>query len=100
MFSSHFPSADEGELFSPSAFGLEAIKPEEIYGGGSLEESAQIMKNILANKGTMAQTNVVLANAAMALGVARNIPIKQAFAQAKESLESGKALKALQLLAD
>ncbi|KPM48699.1 anthranilate phosphoribosyltransferase [Jiulongibacter sediminis] len=100
MFSSHFPSADEGELFSPSAFGLEAIKPEEIYGGGSLEESAQIMKNILANKGTMAQTNVVLANAAMALGVARNIPIKKAFAQAKESLESGKALKALQLLAD
>lgn len=100
MFSSHFPSADEGELFSPSAFGLEPIKAEEIHGGGSLEESAQIMKDILSNKGTAAQTNVVLANAAMALGVARNIPVKEALSQARESLQSGKALKALKFLAD
>ncbi|MGR3811020.1 anthranilate phosphoribosyltransferase [Jiulongibacter sp. NS-SX5] len=100
MFSSHFPSADEGELFSPSAFGFDTIKQEDIYGGASLEESAKIMKNVLSGKGTAAQTNVVLANAAMALGVARNITIQEALSQAKESIESGKALKALELLAE
>ena len=100
MFSSHFPSADEGELFSPSAFGFELISPEEIFGGNSLEESAQIMKDVLSNKGSVAQTNVVLANAAMALGVARNIPVTEALGQARESLESCRALRALQLLAD
>lgn len=100
LFSSHFPSADEGEVFSPSAFGFDLIKPEELHGGASLEESAQIMKNILANKGTLAQTNACLANAALALGVAKNITIQEGLAQAKESLKSGKAEQCLQLLID
>lgn len=100
MFSSHFPSADEGELFSPSAFGLKPIKAEEIHGGGSLEESAQIMIDVLSNKGTAAQTSVVLANAAIALGVARNITIEEGMAQARESLQSGKALNALKKMVE
>ncbi len=100
MFSSHFPSADEGELFSPSAFGFESINQEEIHGGGTLEESARIMIDVLSNKGTTAQTNVVLANAALALGVARNIPIEEGLAQARESLESGKALQSLKKMVE
>ncbi|MCR9064418.1 MAG: anthranilate phosphoribosyltransferase [Cytophagales bacterium] len=100
MFSSHFPSADEGEIFSPSVFGFDQITPEEIYGGNSLEESAQIMLNVLENKSSTAQKNVVLANAAMALGVAKNITIQQALDEARESLESGKALHALKKLVE
>ncbi|UBM57365.1 anthranilate phosphoribosyltransferase [Marinilongibacter aquaticus] len=100
MFSSHFPSADEGELFSPSAFGFEPIRSEEIHGGETLEDSAKIMWDVLNNKGTKSQTNVVLANAALALGVARNISIETALGQARESLESGKALASLKELID
>ncbi len=100
MFSSHFPSADEGEIFSPSAFGFENVSPEELHCGESTEDSAKILIDILENNGTKAQTNVVLANTAMALGVARNITIAQALEQARESLESGKARLALKKLVE
>ncbi len=100
MFSSHFPSADEGEIFSPSAFGLNTFEATELYGGGSLKESAQMLVNILENKGTEAQTSVVLANAAIGLGVAKNITLEQGLARAKESLESGKAREVLRQLVD
>ncbi len=98
MFSSHFPSADEGEVFSPSAFGFEKVSAAELYGGDTAEQAAEILVNILSNKGTVAQTNVVLANAAMALGVAQNISISNALGLAKESLYSGKALEVLKKL--
>lgn len=98
LFSSQYASADEGELFSPSALGLEVFKAEDLSGGNTLEDSAKILINILENKGTKAQTSVVLANAAMALGVARNISIEEAISQAKESLQSGRALMVLKEL--
>lgn len=98
LFSSQYVSADVGELFSPSALGLETFDPKELSGGNSLEESAKILINVLENTGTKAQTSVVLANAAMALGVARNISIEEAMSQARESLESGKALNVLKEL--
>jgi anthranilate phosphoribosyltransferase len=100
MFSSHFPSADEGEIFSPSAFGLKTFKQEELYGGGSLEKSAEILLDILENRGTEAQSSVVLANAAIAIGVAQNITLEQGLAKAKDSLESGKAREVLRKLVD
>jgi anthranilate phosphoribosyltransferase len=99
MFSSHFPTADEGELFSPSAFDLKTFKQEDLHGGVSLEESAQILINILENKGTEAQTSVVLANAALGLCVAKNLTIEQGMAEARVSLESGKAREVLRKLA-
>jgi anthranilate phosphoribosyltransferase len=98
LFSSQYVSADEGELFSPSALGLATFDSKELSGGDTLEESAKILINVLENKGTRAQTSVVLANAAMALGVARNISIEEAMSQARESLESGKALNVLKEL--
>jgi anthranilate phosphoribosyltransferase len=95
LFSSQYASADEGELFSPSALGLRTFKSQQLSGGDSIEESAKILTRILKNEGTTAQKSVVLANATMALGVARNISIEEAMSQARESLESGKALKVL-----
>ncbi|MFT5884851.1 MAG: anthranilate phosphoribosyltransferase [Arcticibacterium sp.] len=100
LFSSHFPSADEGEIFSPSAFGLKTFEAKDLYGGGGLEESARMLVDILENKGTEAQTSVVLANAAIGLGVAKNMTIEQGLALAKASLESGKAREVLRRLAD
>ena len=71
---------------------------EEIKGGETIEESAQIFMNIISGKGTEAQQNVVCANAALAIATVDNSSIIDAFAKAKESLQSGKALEKLQKL--
>jgi anthranilate phosphoribosyltransferase len=86
------------DILSPSNFNFARINAEELSGGNTLEESGKIMVNILKNQGTKAQTDTVIINAAIALSVARDIKIEEGIAQAKESLESGKALRSLELL--
>ncbi len=83
------------ETISPKQMGLSAHKPEDLYGGHSLEASARIMTSILENKATKAQKEVVIANAATALyAIDDKLSITDAVAKAQESLESGRALNA------
>ncbi|OYU65070.1 MAG: anthranilate phosphoribosyltransferase [Cytophagaceae bacterium BCCC1] len=93
-----FANGQSDDLLSPSNFNFERINPQELSGGETLEESGKIMINILKNQGTKAQTDTVIINAAIALRVARDIKIEEGIAQAKESLESGKAFQSLELL--
>ena len=85
-------------VLEPNDFGFANINAQQLSGGNTLEESAKIMTDILKNEGTKAQTDTVIINAAVALSVARDINIEEGIAQAKESLESGKALRSLELL--
>ncbi|PKD18271.1 anthranilate phosphoribosyltransferase [Salegentibacter salinarum] len=85
-------------MLSPEDFGVETLKQEEIAGGGSIESSAEIFVNILKGKGTKAQNNVVCANAGMAIATAKQISVKEGFEAAKESINSRKALNALEKL--
>ena len=81
------------ETFSPEQLGFTRCKQEDLHGGSTVEESAKILINILENKGTKAQTEAVIANAATALYCADNtLSLPDAILKAKESLESGKAL--------
>lgn len=81
------------ETFSPEQLGFTKCKQEDLHGGNNVEESAKILVSILENKGTKAQTEVVLANAATALYCTdENLSLSDAVLKAKESLESGKAL--------
>jgi anthranilate phosphoribosyltransferase len=81
------------ETFSPEQLGFTKCKQEDLHGGNNVEESAKILVSILENKGTKAQTEVVLANAATALYCAdENLSLSDAVLKAKESLKSGKAL--------
>ncbi|MCU0468559.1 MAG: anthranilate phosphoribosyltransferase [Arcicella sp.] len=81
------------ERFSPEQLGLTKCKQEDLHGGNNVEESAKILVSILENKGTKAQTEVVIANAAMALYCADELlSVSDAVFKARESLESGKAL--------
>jgi anthranilate phosphoribosyltransferase len=91
-------SNNSERMLSPEDFGVETLKQEEIAGGGSIESSAKIFVNILKRKGTKAQNNVVCANAGMAIATAQQISAKEGFEAAKESINSGKALKALEKL--
>ena len=87
-------------ILQPKDFGIESVDASEITGGDGIEESARIFINILQGKGTEAQKNVVCANAGIAIATAKGLEPKAGFEKAKESLLSGKALRAFKKLQD
>ena len=87
-------------IVSPKSLGFDLQQHSDIYGGGTIEESATILINVLKNEATEAQTNVILANAGFALSIAKDISIEEGIAQAKESLLSGKAYLCLKKLTE
>jgi anthranilate phosphoribosyltransferase len=91
---------NEGEkIMTPEQLGKRTVKPDDIYGGSSVEEAAKIFARILKGEGTWAQNAVVLANAAMALHCTGYFKTyDDAYNAAVESLESGKANACLQKL--
>ncbi|MBS3739301.1 anthranilate phosphoribosyltransferase [Mesohalobacter halotolerans] len=88
----------EDRVLEPEDFGLKRHSPEAIFGGNSVREAADIFMNVLQNKSTPEQQHVVCANAALAISVSKDIDLKTAFAEARESLKSGRALKSFNRL--
>ncbi len=83
-------------IVSPADFGLEKLEPESLYGGNSVEKAAKIFTEVLKSSATVAQTNVVLANSALALKLVHpHLSLPGCVEMAKESIESGKALQKL-----
>ena len=71
----------------------ETYKQADLFGGSTVEEASRIFMNILENKGTRAQNDTVIANAAVA--IQRFDPLKSlemSVLEAREALISGKAL--------
>ena len=92
---------DGEKLYDPSDLGLKEIKPHELKGGSTVEESAKLFLKILKGDGTNEQNSVVIANAGMALYcVNRAAGMNEAVSRAKESLESGNALKTFKRFMD
>jgi anthranilate phosphoribosyltransferase len=91
---------NDGErVMTPEQLGKRMVSPADIYGGSSPEEAAKIFLDILKGKGSWAQNAVVFANAAMALYCTGTYSsYERAFMAAVESLESGRALNALNTL--
>jgi anthranilate phosphoribosyltransferase len=91
---------EDGEkIYTPEQLGGMQIDGNEIWGGETVADAATIFMHILNGEGTAAQNAVVTANAAMGLFMTPAYSdYPTAFAAAKESLESGKALKTLQSL--
>lgn len=87
-------SSKKDEVFSPKDLGLPQLNASEIEGGATVEEAAKIFLNILNNKSTLAQKQVVAANAAMAIKCAKpTLTFEESVNVALESIESGNALK-------
>lgn len=91
---------NEGEkIMTPVELGKRMVQASDIYGGNTVEEAAKIFTRIIKGDGTWAQNAVVLANAAMALNCTGAYKTyNDAYEAAVESLDSGKAYKALQKL--
>ncbi|MEN3322651.1 anthranilate phosphoribosyltransferase [Mariniflexile soesokkakense] len=85
-------------MFSPEDLGISEITQASIFGGNTVESSAKIFMDVIQGKGTEAQNNVVCANAGLAIATTNKIDHKLGFELAKESLLSGKGLKALQTI--
>lgn len=90
----------EGEkIYSAIEMGRMEVSAESITGGVTVEDAAQIFKNIISGNGTPQQEAVVLANAAVALFTTNAYAnYEEAFEAAKESLQSGKAYECLKKL--
>ncbi len=90
-----FVTNDFEKVYTPKELGLDYVEPKDIYGGNSAEEASAIFDSVLENRSSKAQKDVILANAACGISVMdRNLSIEDSIAKARESLESGKALKA------
>lgn len=87
------------QVINPEDLGQKRIQQSEIFGGNSVSDAAKIFKSILDGKGTEAQNNVVLTNAAFALKIVDETKsFDAAFAEVKQSLFGLKAKQTLERL--
>lgn len=95
---SEFKVATNGteKIYTPESLGFERYREEELDGGNTPEDAARIFNNVMNNKATAAQKNVVIANAAFAIQVIEpQRALEECISIARESLESGKARNVL-----
>ena len=84
-------------VFTPEQLGFKTIRQEELWGGNTVDEAAKIFINVLDNKGTEAQRNAVVVNAAFAIQT--RCPMKtleQCKAEAADALVNGSAKRAFE----
>ncbi len=84
------------QLFMPEDLGFKTIKQEELSGGNSTGEAAEIFRNVLNVSATDAQINVVLVNAAFGIQtIDQGKSIEECIEIARDSLYGKKALRTL-----
>ena len=82
-------------IYLPEEIGFGRVAEEELSGGNTVTEAAAIFDRVLANEATRGQEDCVIANAAFAIRTLRpGIALPDAIAEAREALESGRALRA------
>jgi anthranilate phosphoribosyltransferase len=87
------------QVINPEDLGQKRIQQSAIFGGNSVAEAAKIFKIIIDGRGTDAQNNVVLTNAAFALTIVDEAKsFETAFEEAKTSLFGLKAKQTLEKL--
>ncbi|TXB69560.1 anthranilate phosphoribosyltransferase [Phaeodactylibacter luteus] len=86
-------------LLSPGDLSMPTLKPEDLHGGDTPEEAAAIFRGVLENRGAAAHEMAVVANAGLAIQTL--CPGKSwadCAAEARESIQSGKAMAKLKTL--
>lgn len=84
------------KLFKPSDIGLNIADANDLEGGKTKEEASKIFDSVLENTSKIDHKEVVIANAAFAIQVMDpEKSIEECVAIAKESIDSGAALRTL-----
>ena len=93
---------DYERVFRPEDLGFNVAKPEEVVGGATEEEAAQIFDAVLENRALPAQKNIVLANAAFGIQVIEGggKSIEECVEIARESIDSGAAIRTFRRFAE
>lgn len=92
-------SPEKEYLLSPSEIINNKIVAEDLKGGTTIKESAELFLKILEGKGTDAQNAAVLVNAAMAIECYNDTEnFEESYAKASASLASKSALKSFKKL--
>lgn len=87
------------EIVCPKDLGFFKLNSDELYGGATVSEAAEIFTNIIEGNGTEAQNNVVIINAALAIKATdQSKTLAQCIDEAKASLFGKKALETLKKL--
>ena len=80
---------------TPEQFGFTRCRKEDLV-GGTPEENAALVKEILEGKVTGAKLDAVLINAGAAIHVAKNVSMEEGIKEAREMITSGKALATME----
>jgi len=92
-------TGSEEAIIDSSTLGLEEGQHDELSGGSTVAEAADILLNVLTNKGTSRQKQVVMANAAAALKVVEpESSWADCVEKASESIDSGRAFQSFKAL--
>jgi anthranilate phosphoribosyltransferase len=92
-------SSFSDSLQSPSDLGFTRNQPDQILGGKTVKESADIFLNILQGNGTEAQNNVVFANAGLAINcLYPKLDYSNCLEKVQDSLFGKKALQSFKNL--
>ena len=84
---------EKEKIYSPELLGFKRCQEADLDGGSTPEEAARIFDAVLENKATEPQRNCVVINSAFAIQViCPEKSIETCIAEAKESLDSGRAL--------
>jgi anthranilate phosphoribosyltransferase len=89
----------QDRVLLPADFGLPRLQPAQLDGGTTAEAGKEIFLSVLRNESTPAQRDAVLANAGLAIKTLKpEQALTDCVAEARASLESGRALQTLQKL--
>ncbi len=84
------------KIYTPESYNFKRVQMNEIFGGQTAEEAKTIFDNVLMDKATEAQKNVVIANAGFAIHIInQQKSVEDCMAEARESIDSGRALATL-----
>ena len=82
-------------IYTPEQLGFNTLTQEDLWGGNTVDEAAQIFMNVLENRATVAQRDAVIINSAFAIQTRSSYkPLEQCKAEAAESLLGGHAKNA------
>lgn len=88
-------------IYTPESIGFNRYCEQDLDGGKSPDEAARIFDRVLQGEATPAQTDCVIANVAFAIRVIEpEKSLADCIALARESMESGRALKTLKMFVE
>lgn len=94
-------SRNSERLLHPKELGLPTYDQMDLFGGDTAEDAKKIMLSVLSDESSSAQKDVVIANAGLAIHTIKpDISLEDCVAEARESIESKKALNVLKKLVD